>query len=139
MHASTVVKCSQDEQEDQDEELDHDDDPQVAVVRRSQQVLHLVVSVDHVFLGMIDVLTEFLYASILALDLGVEILGLVLRGLDDTDDFIELVVLVANHLLLVLQDLPVVEIPRLIELAVFAALVPSLLLLGGQRGLVALD
>ena len=109
------------------------------MVRRSQQVLHLVVSVDHVFLGMIDVLTEFLYASILALDLGVEILGLVLRGLDDTDDFIELVVLVANHLLLVLQDLPVVEIPRLVELAVLAALVPGLLLLGGQRGLVALD
>ena len=117
-----VEMLSEDEkEEDQDEQFDDDDDPEVAVVCCLEQVLHFVVRIDHVALGAINVITKLLDPHVLRLDLFPEILGLVLSRFDNAYHFIKLFVLVLNHSLLDRQHLPIFQVPRLVELAIFAS------------------
>ena len=66
-------------------------------------------------------------------------MGLVFRCLDHSNYFVKLIILVANHLLLVIKHLPVVKIASLVILAVLAFLIPYFLLLGGKCRLVTLN
>ena len=75
----------------------------------------------------------------MAFDFRVEVLSLVLRCLDHSNYFVKLIVLVANHLLLVIQYLPVVHITSLVILTVLAALIPNFLLLSSKCSLVTLN
>ena len=100
-------------------------------------MLHLVVSVDHISLSAVNIVAKLLDTSILAFNLSVKVLRLILGGLDDANDLIELIVLIPDHLLLVLKDLSIVKIASLLKLTVFTTLILSLLLLGSQGGLIA--
>lgn len=100
-------------------------------------MLHLVVSVDHIRLSAVNIVTKLLDTSILTLNLSIKVLRLILGGLDDANDFIELIVLIPDHLLLVLKDLSIVKITGLLILTVFTTLILSLFLLGSQGGLIA--
>ena len=75
----------------------------------------------------------------MAFDFSVEVLSLVLRCLDHSNYFVKLIVLVANHLLLVIKYLPVVQIASLVILTVLAALIPNFLLLSSKCSLVTLN
>ena len=75
----------------------------------------------------------------MAFDFSVEVLSLVLRCLDHSNYFVKLIVLVANHLLLVIEYLPVVQIASLVILTVLAALIPNFLLLSCKCSLVTLN
>ena len=75
----------------------------------------------------------------MAFDFSVEVLSLVLRCLDHSNYFVKLIVLVANHLLLMIKYLPVVQIASLVILTVLAALIPNFLLLSSKCSLVTLN
>ena len=130
---------SQDEkEEDEDEQLNSDNDPEIAMVRRGQQMLHFVVCIDHVCFCSIDIITKFLNTHILSLNFSVKVLSLVLSRLDYANDLVKLVVLIADHLLLVLEDLTIVKITSLIILSIFTSLILYLLLLSGESSLIVL-
>lgn len=63
-------------------------------------MLHLVVSVDHVLLCAIDVVSQLLNLLVLRLNLLAEVLGLVLGSLHDPDNFVQLGILVLDQVLL---------------------------------------
>ena len=101
-------------------------------------MLHFSVSVNHVSLCAIDVITELFNAHILTLDRFAEVLGLVLGGLDYTYDCSKLLILIADHFLLVLKDLTVIEITCLVILSIVTFIILDFFLLGGKRCLVTL-
>ena len=109
------------------------------MVRRGEQMLHFVVRVYHIRLSSVNIVAQLLNARILALNLRVEVLRLVLGGLDYANHLVKLVILVPNHLLLVLKNLAIVKIACLVIFTIFAPFVLDLLLLGCQGRLVALD
>ena len=63
-------------------------------------MLHLVISVDHVLLCAIDVVSQLLNLFVLRLNLLAEVLGLVLGSLHDPDNFVQLGILVLDQVLL---------------------------------------
>lgn len=63
-------------------------------------MLHLVISVDHVLLCAIDVVSQLLNLLVLRLNLLAEVLGLVLGSLHDPDNFVQLGILVLDQVLL---------------------------------------
>ena len=106
------------------------------MVRRLDQGGHFVVSILHVFLSAVNVVAKLFDAHILRLDLGVEILSFVLSRLDYANNFVELVVLVLNHVFLDLKHLPVVKVSGLIKFIVLPSFIPLLFLLRGDRSLI---
>ena len=96
------------------------------------------VSVDHVSFCVIDVNTELLNAHILTFDRFAEVLGLVLGGFDYTNDVTKLLILIADHFLLVLKDLTVMKITVLVTLSIVTFIILDLPSPGGKRCLVAL-
>ena len=102
---STQTNESENESEKEKEEykdgyLDDYDEPEPAMVRRLQQVLHLVVSVDHVLLGAVYVISQLLNLLVLRLNLFSEVLGFILSCLHNADHFVQLGILVLDHVLL---------------------------------------
>ena len=63
-------------------------------------MLHLVVRIDHVLLCSIYIITQFFDAHILSCNLFVEILGFVFGRFNHADNFVELVILISDLLLL---------------------------------------
>ena len=74
-----------------------------------EQIIHLAVHIHHVLLCPINIVSQLLNTDILPLNLRVEVLGLVLSGLDDPNNLIKLIILVAQHVFLVCQDLLIAE------------------------------
>ena len=109
------------------------------MVRCSKQRLHLVVSINHVLLRAVDILSQLLNLCVLSLNLTVEVLRFVLSGLDDSDDLLKLPILILEHILLQPEHLFVIQVARLVELTVLTALVASSLLCGSHSGLIVLD
>lgn len=135
----TGKNSEHEKEEDENDDLDDNDEPQVAVVRRLQQMLHLVVSVDHVLLGSVDVVPQLLDLLVLRLNLLAEVLSLVLRRLHNSNNFVQLAVLVLYQVFLKGQYLSVFQVAGLVKLIVFSSLVPILVLLGGQSSLIVLN
>ena len=136
-----LLACSKDEEEeDEDNDFNDDDAPEVAVVCRSKQVLHLVVHVDHVGLCSVNIVSKFLDLLVLGSDLAFKVLGLVLDRLHNADNFVKLVVLVFDHLFLVKENLLVFHVASLVKLSIFSTLIPVLIgSLGSKSRLVVLD
>ena len=88
---------------------------------------------------MVNIFTQFCDLRILSLNFRVEVLCLILGGLHDTDDLLELAVLLVEHVLLQPEDLFVVEITRLVKLAVLSTIITSFLLRGSHSSLVVLN
>ena len=70
------------------------------MVRSLQQMFHLSVRIDHVVLSVIYFLTKFSNLGVLCDERGMDILGNVLCRLNNPNNFIKLLVLVFNLLLL---------------------------------------
>jgi len=70
------------------------------MVRSLQQMFHLSVRIDHVVLSVIYFLTKFSNLGVLRDERGMDILGNVLCRLNNPNNFIKLLVLVFNLLLL---------------------------------------
>ena len=100
-------------------------------------MLHFIVCVDHVIFCLLDIVTELSNACVLTLDSCVKVLGFVLGGLDYTNDFVELIILVTDHFLLMLKNLTIVQITSLVILVIITTLILNLLLLSSKCCLVA--
>ena len=109
------------------------------MIRRSQQVLHFAVSVNHILLCVVNVIAELRDRSILNLNLFVEVLCLVLGRFNDTDDLLELPVLIFEQVFLQTKHLFIVKISSLVVLAILTFLVASLLMGSGLCSLVVLN
>ena len=70
------------------------------MVRSLQQMFHLSVRIDHVVFSVIYFLTKFSNLGVLRDERGMDILGNVLCRLNNPNNFIKLLVLVFNLLLL---------------------------------------
>ena len=68
-----------------------------------------------------------------------EILSLVLCCLDNANNFVKLVVLFLNHVLLHLKHLLIVKVSSLIKLAILPSFIPLLFLLCGDCCLIVFD
>ena len=101
------------------------------MVRLRQQVLHFGVCVDHVALSAIDVVAKLRDLCILSLDLCVEVLSLVLSRFHDANHFVELAILVLEHVFLLLKYLSIVQVTSLVKLTVLATFVSGLVLGSG--------
>ena len=99
-------------------------------------MLHFRVSVNHVSFCTINIITKLSNAHILAFYFRAKVLGLVLSGLDDSNDFVKLVILIPDHLLLVLKDLTVVKISSLVIFIILSTFILDLVLLRGECSLV---
>ena len=109
------------------------------MIRSSEQVLHLVVSINHVLFSRIDVVCELLNANVLTFDLCVEVLCLVLGRFDYSNNLLKLVILIFEHVLLQTKYLAVVKVACLVKLAIFAPRITLLVLGSGQSSLTILD
>ena len=131
---------SQDKEEkDEYKQFHHNDEPKVAMVWCGQQMLHLVVSINHVTLSFVNVFSQFLDANILRLDFWVEVLCSVFCGLDDSNDLVKLIILTSDHILLVLQYLTIVHIASLVELSILSSFVAGLFGCCGKCCLIGLN
>ena len=99
---------SKDEKEkNQDQQLHNYHDPQVAVIALSQQILHLAVRIDHILLCLLHLIAQLLDLDVLARDLLLEVLCLILCRLDNTDDLLDLVILIPEQPFLLVKYLAI--------------------------------
>ena len=91
------------------------------MLRRLEQLLHLVVDSHHVGVGLFDSIAKLVEQLVLVCELSLRVLGLVLGGLHHVDDFTELLVLPLDLVFLDLDDAAVVEVTRLIVLTILAS------------------
>eukprot|EP00354_Favella_ehrenbergii_P002834 CAMPEP_0170469264 /NCGR_PEP_ID=MMETSP0123-20130129/12152_1 /TAXON_ID=182087 /ORGANISM="Favella ehrenbergii, Strain Fehren 1" /LENGTH=220 /DNA_ID=CAMNT_0010736075 /DNA_START=152 /DNA_END=813 /DNA_ORIENTATION=+ len=118
---------------------DRDDAPEVAVVGGGEQIVHLARRIVHILLCAVNVFAEPLDLHILRLDRHVEVLCFILGGLDDSNYLFQVAILILQLLLLQTEDLPVVQVARLIELAIFASIEARFFLVRCEGSLAVLN
>ena len=130
-----IPNSSQDEKEEnQDEELNDDNDPKVAVIRCLQQMLHFCISINHIAFSTVYVVAQLGDSGILTRDLFTKVLRLILSRLDNSNHFVKLIVRIGDLFLLELKDLAVIELSGLFKLTIFSA-TEIFLILCSQRSL----
>ena len=95
-----MAESEHDDEEDQDDELEHDEQGQLARARLRHERLQLAVKFDHLHLIFVHLVPEAPDDRRLGLELRVDVLALELDRLGDAVDLVELLLLLAQELLL---------------------------------------
>ena len=103
-----------------------------------KQILHFVISVNHVLFSMVNLLSQFAYLSILSLDICVEILCFVLCCLYNSYNLVKVSVLIFENVFLKFEDLSVVEVTCLVKFVVLTTGVACFILCSCKGSLTVL-
>ena len=97
-------------------DLDNNEDPQLAGVGIGHNLFEFVVNLNHLLVGSVHVDVKTVKHFVLGLDFSLEVLVLVLDVLEYPTQLVQLLILVPYHLPLLLHQLLVIHILGVVEL-----------------------